>query len=246
MILKTAIIDDESKAIGVLQNKLRQWKDLIDLVGTATSVSEGLNLLESQDVDLLLLDIQLRDGTGFTLLKQLPRYNFEVVFTTAYDSYAIQAFKVNALDYLLKPIDSQELDEAVKRAVKKKLENDGKSRDRIRDLIRGQEVNKLAIREKGKITFANIEDVNYLIADGVYTEIYLSGGKKFVTSQNLGHYEEILRDNGFMRIHRSHLINLSRMKEYLTGEHLVVMSDDKHFPVSKSMRKSLSELLKGN
>ncbi|MEQ9063060.1 MAG: LytTR family DNA-binding domain-containing protein [Vicingaceae bacterium] len=243
MKLKTVIIDDEIKAVGVLRRKLEAWIEDVEIVGTANSVTEGLELLEKEKVDLVFLDIEMRDGSGFTLLRQLPQIDFEVVFTTAFNEYAVQAFKVNALDYILKPIDSAELEVSLKRAMKKRLESNGLEMDRIKELLRSQKVNKLAIKERGKVTFVDVNSLIYLLADGVYTEIYTSDKKKFVTSSNLGHYEKVLDGDGFLRVHRSHLINVDCIKEYLTGDHLVIMNDGKMFPVAKSSRHELNRVL---
>ena len=243
MKLRTIIIDDENKAIQVLRNILERFSDDVEVIETANSVKSGLEIIDQHEFDLLFLDIEMQDGSGFTLLRQLPEISFEVVFTTAFNQYAIQAFKVNAIDYLLKPINADELFESIRRVQKRKIIKGKDAHDRLAKLLKEQEVSKLAIKERGKITFVDIKDLIYLKADGVYSEIYCKNGSTFVTSYNLGHYEKLIGDDGFIRIHRSYLINLNEVSEYLTIDHQVVLNNGTMLPVAKPMRKEINSLI---
>ena len=243
MKLRTIIIDDENKAIQVLRNILERFSNDIEIVATANSVKSGLEVIDEHECDLLFLDIEMRDGSGFTLLRQLSEIPFEVVFTTAFNQYALQAFKVNAIDYLLKPINADELFESIRRVQKRKIIDGKGAHDKLSKLLKDQRVSKLAIKERGKITFVNISDLIYLKADGVYSEIYTKDDTKYVTSFNLGHYERLIEENGFKRIHRSFLVNVSEIKEYLTNDHQVVLNNGVSLPVSKPMRKEINNLI---
>lgn len=243
MKLKTIIIDDENKAIQVLRSILGRFSDDVEVIDTANSVLNGLEVIEKHEIDLLFLDIEMRDGSGFTLLRQLPEINFEVVFTTAFNQYAIQAFKVNAIDYLLKPINSDELYESIRRVQKRKALDGKDAYDKLMNVLKDQKVNKLALKERGKITFVDIGNLIYLKADGVYSEIYCKDGEKYVTSFNLGHYERLISEDGFIRIHRSYLINASEIKEYQTNDHQVILTNGTSLPVSKPMRNEMNKLM---
>ncbi|HAW52951.1 MAG TPA: hypothetical protein DCX54_11590 [Flavobacteriales bacterium] len=243
MKLRTILIDDENKAIQVLRNILERFSDDIEIVATANSVTTGLEVIARHEFDILFLDIEMQDGSGFTLLRQLPEIPFEVVFTTAFNQYALQAFKVNAIDYLLKPINADELFESIRRVQKRRIINGKNDRARLTSLLNEQKVSKLAVKERGKITFIEISDLSYIKADGVYSEIYCKNGQKYVTSCNLGHYERLIEEDGFKRIHRSYLVNLSEIKEYLTTDHLVVLHNGTFLPVSKPMRKEINNLI---
>ena len=243
MKLRTIIIDDENKAIQVLRNILERFSNDIELVATANSVKSGLEIIDEHEFDLLFLDIEMRDGSGFSLLRQLPEIKFEVVFTTAFNQYALQAFKVNAIDYLLKPINADELFESIRRVQKRKIIDGKDARDKLANLLKEQRVSKLAIKERGKITFVDINDLIYLKADGVYSEIYTKDETTYVTSFNLGHYERLIEENGFKRIHRSYLVNVNEIREYLTNDHQVVLNNGVSLPVSKPMRKEINNLI---
>jgi len=237
MSLKAILIDDEINALKMLESKLTKLVSHVNIVGKATSVKEGIAVIKEHDFDILFLDIELRDGSGFNLLEHFDEIKFEVIFVTAYNQYAIKALKANAVDYLLKPIESDELVAAVKRAEKRINSASNEVYNRLSNLLNEQQNHKkLALKERGKISFVDTADIIYLKADGVYTEI-VTTNYKYLNSNNLGYFENILNKDIFSRIHRSYLVNVTKIDEYFTADHQVKMSDGSLLPVANSALK---------
>lgn len=206
------IIDDEKKAIELLELNLKDIVPSVRIVGTATSAEEGLKLIHEKTFDLLFLDIDLKDASGFDLLKQFYTIDFQIIFITAFNDYALAAFEVNAIDYLLKPVDPEKLKKAVEKA-EYFVQNDKNERAlNVSNLLNHVDSkDKLAIHEQGRISFINLYEVIYFEADGQYTNIKFENGKTLVCSQNLGYFEKVLMNDTFFRIHRSYLINLKHV-----------------------------------
>jgi len=243
--MKTLIIEDEIQAVIALQHELKSNCPKIKICGTATNIQEAIALIKKEQPELLFLDIQLKDGTGFELLEKLGNYNFKIIFTTAYSEYALQAIKISALDYLLKPIDSEELIEAVDKANKVTLEE---TKFQLQHFIQNQHANplhkKIAIQTSKGISLHEIETIIRLQADGNYTAIYLSNGKKLLVAKILKDFEELLNTLGFIRIHHSHIINLYHLESYLNEDGgYVIMSDKKTVSVSKRKKNELLKVL---
>jgi two-component system LytT family response regulator len=242
MKMKAIIVDDEKNAVSMLESKINKISEDVVIIGKAYSVKEAFEVISNTDFDLLFLDIKLRDGTGFSLLQQFSEINFEIIFTTAFNQYAIEAFKVSAVDYLLKPINNDDLSNSILRAKKRLVNKSDELFENLSVLFNQNNQDlptKMAIKERGKITFVDIDDVACIKADGVYSEIVLENGQKFITSSNLGYYEKLLNPGKFLRIHRSHIINLSKVSEYLTTDHLVKLDSGQSLPVSSHLQKEL-------
>ena len=241
MSLKAIIVEDEKNAMNLLKNKINELEISVDVIGSAPSIREAKELIEKKEFDILFLDIELREGNGFDLIESLEKVNFEIIFTTAYNQFAIDAFKVNALDYLLKPIDTEELNQAVHRAQKRIESKSENIYDRLSDMINSRNSpSKLALKERGKITFVDVDEILYLKADGVYTEI-ITKKNKHVSSNNLGYFEGMLNSDYFSRVHRSYIINIKEVKEYFTSDHTVKLSDGSLIPVSGASLKGFLE-----
>ncbi len=239
MTLKVILVDDEDNALKILKSKIKELDFELKIVGEAQSVQEAIDLFAKNDFDLLFLDIEMRDGTGFDLLEQLDKIDFEIIFTTAYNEYAIDAFKVNAVDYLLKPLDNQNLKDSIERASQRIANSSPDIYDKMSNLLNHQDrPTKLALKERGKVTFIDKEEIIYLKADGVYTHI-ITKMEKYVSSSNLGYYEKILKVPYLIRVHRSNIINKNHIKEYYTSEHSVKMSDGSVLPVSGNAVKDI-------
>ncbi len=230
--MKVVVVEDELNALETLVKKLELLFPEFDIAGTARSLEEGQKLLQKTECDLLFLDIELRDGSGFDLLESLGEISFEIVFTTAYNEYALDAFKVNAVDYLLKPINNEDLQKSVERVNKRIRNKNPELYDKLTKLIneRGT-IQKLALKERGKITFIDKKEILYLKAEGVYTEI-VTKRNKYMSSSNLGAHENNLNSEYLKRIHRSYIVNLNEVTEYFTSEHSVKLSDGSIIPVS--------------
>jgi two-component system, LytTR family, response regulator len=217
-MIKAMIVEDKTAAIELLRWLIKQNCPEITAVASAMTVAEALPLMENFAPDILFLDIQLQRETGFDLLSKIKRWDFEVIFTTAYNEYAIQAIRFSALDYLLKPINAEDLKKALERYNAKK-EWAPAGEELYRNFIRNitQENNKpfkLALPGIHGVQYVLLQDVLRLEADRNYTKIFFTNGKNFVSSKTLAEYEKLLKDSGFMRVHRSHLVNLIHLQQY--------------------------------
>lgn len=248
--MKVAIIDDEVNGRDIVRQYLSLYCDDVDVIGEADSVESGFALLTTQSPDVVFLDIQMQDGTGFNLLEKLPKRNFKVIFVTAYDQFALKAIKFSASDYILKPVEPDEFVDAVER-VKSELEKkDQVKDDRIDTLLtisKKNDFTKVGLPTSEGIQFVKVDDIVRCEADGPYTQVYLSAGERVVVSKNLKVYEDLFASNNFLRVHKSHLINTSYIDKYLNGGGdggSVVMADGSVVEVSRRKKDELLEMLK--
>lgn len=221
--INVAIIDDESKSIETLAILLENYHANIHIVGSATSMSSGLTLIEKHkhEIDILFLDIQMPGGDGFTLLQSLFDIRFKIIFTTAYDQYAIKAIRFSALDYLLKPIDNNELSDALKkyRQMKPESNSEGDPLSVFRNALHQKTVfEKLAIPTASEILFIQLSKILYFESDNNYTTLHLENNQKLLSSRNIGYYEELLEPGNFFRIHNSYLVNLEKIERFIKGK----------------------------
>ncbi|MCC6401586.1 MAG: response regulator transcription factor [Flavobacteriales bacterium] len=240
-----AIIDDEAICITALEGLLRRRHPELDLVGTAADVPGGVALVKDKRPDLLFLDVELGDMTGFDLLKAIAPLRPQVVFTTAHESYAVKAIRFNALDYLLKPIDPEELDDAVNKAVRERVGH-ASAPDRIAPLLGTlMSDRQLALPDAGGLVVVHLDDILYCTSDNNYTSVHVRGDKKpLVVSRPLSEFDAFLGGQGFVRIHQSHLINRKHIRRYVKGEGgEVIMSDGANLPVSRRQKAELMEVL---
>jgi two-component system, LytTR family, response regulator len=234
--MKAILIDDEQNATEALQNMLRMVTPDVEIVGIANEAQRGLDLIQTLKPDLVFLDIQMPYMTGFELLEKLGRFNFSVIFTTAYDQYALQAFKVSATDYLLKPIDMDELEAAVEK-VRERLKQPQPNFDALEQLFKQVKKNnteRLALPTSDGLVFIAIEDIIRLQSDSNYTTFYLTRKEKIVVSRTLGEYEPTLTAQNFCRVHHSHIINMAHLKRYFKNDGgYVEMSDGSKVEISR-------------
>jgi two-component system, LytTR family, response regulator len=239
-MFKAIIVDDEVKSRESLKILVEDFCEGLEVKALCQNVREAIDAIETVKPDVVFLDIHLQRESGFDLLTSLKTFNFAVIFTTAYSEYAIKAFKFSAIDYLLKPIDIEELRNAIK-----KLEKRGSSNieERINHLIQnlgqhGGENFKLALPTSDGLIFVKVSEILYCEASSNYTEVYMSDNKKHLVSRTLKEYEDILSEQNFFRIHNSYLINLNRIKKYVRGEGgYVVMNNDISLDVSKRKKE---------
>lgn len=239
-MLKVIIIDDEFKSRELLKVMLMEYCQGIELVGMAEDVKSGLELLSKNPPDLLFLDVELKQETGFDLLSHIHPLNFEIIFITAHSHYAIKAIKFSAIDYLLKPINPEELKIAVEKAVERRAETTLKSKIDIlfNNLSAHPKQQKIALPTPEGLIFAPVEDIIFCEADGPYTTIYLKSAGKIIVSKNLKEYEILLAEYNFLRVHNSFLINLNEIKRYIKGEGgYVIMSNDKKVDIAKRKKE---------
>jgi len=242
-MLKAIIIDDSIEARKALVTEIEDCCPEIELIGQAEGVVSGAKLIRSVNPDLIFLDIQMNDGSGFDLLELIGTINFKVIFTTASDEYAVKAFKYSAVDYLLKPIDPDELVSAVKKAER------GNQKENLSLLMENAKhinkpVRKLALNTLDKLHIVNISDIVRCESDVNYTQFFFSNGNKLLVTKTLKDFEDLLSEHQFIRVHQSHLVNVNYIKEFVKGDGgYLVMTDKTSVPVSTRKRNVVVEML---
>ena len=239
-MIRCIIVDDEERSRESLKNMVTNFCPGVEVSALCQNISESVEAITQYRPDLVFLDVQMKRETGFDLFTHIDKVNFEVVFTTAHSEYAIKAIRFSAVDYLLKPIDIEELRSAVKRMEHRKSNTIS---DRLNHLLTNLKQNntrkyRLALPTVDGTTFITAEDVMYCHADGNYTEIFTYDGKKYIVSRPLKEYEDLLHDQNFFRIHHSWLINLDAVKRYVKGDGgQVIMRDDATLDVSRRKKE---------
>ncbi len=250
-MLNAIIVDDEEFARSSLYFLIQENCENVNIVGIAKSVSEARNLLNQQAIDLIFLDIAMPKENGFELIPAAQAANASVIFTTAYDQYAIKAIKANALDYLLKPIDIDELKLAVDKAKKfinlNKTENNRNEslKNLANDLTERTSIKKITLPSGQGYRVVDIEDIIHIEADSNYSVFNLSNLEKIAVSKVLKDYEEILPENTFVRIHKSSIVNLKYVKEFTTKNGLqVVLNNGELITVSRRRASDFFDKIK--
>jgi two-component system, LytTR family, response regulator len=247
-MIKALIVDDEQSSIDLLKWLIGEFCPDISLVESARTVNEAMPLIISFKPDIVFLDIQMPHKTGFDLLTGIDHWNFEVIFTTAYNEFAIQAIRFSALDYLLKPIDETELRKAVERYKAKKIYAPA-GQILFRNFMQNiGETNKtkfrLALADASEIKYVQIDEIIRLQADSNYTRIFLTANKVFISAKTLKDYDEILEGHRFLRVHKSHLVNLHHIQAY-DRHGILEMSDDSKIEVARRKKEYLQQALGG-
>lgn len=238
-MLKAVIIDDEPKAIQGLTWELSNFGDEIEVIATFTEPEKALYYINSTDIDCLFLDVEMPTMDGFQFLEKLDTKDFAIVITTAYNEYAIKALKKEAIDYLLKPIDSDDLKEALAKIKKynSRVTNSDKFEKILLNFNEKLSHKKITINTDGKLVFLEPDDILYAESDGNYATLFLLNNKKIVLTKKLKEVGELLPEDSFFRIHNSFIINLNKIKEFLKTDGYVVLENNKKIPVSRQ-RKS--------
>jgi len=246
-MIRAVIIDDSAEARRSLSDDLSRLCPQVTLEGEADSVSSGVELLKKKRPELVFLDIQLGDGTGFDILEQLGKTSAHVIFTTGLDSHGIRAIKFSALDYLLKPVDPDELSAAVKKLEEKKSENPAlESLQLLAENLKQSKADskRIALNSADRVHVVNVADIIRCTSERNYTIFFLRGGKQIVVTRTLKEYEELLEPSGFVRVHHSHLISLEHLREFVKADGgYALMSDNSHVPVSVRKREELMKAL---
>lgn len=247
MKFKALIVEDEMLSRDFLSNLVREFCPQLELMGVATNVEEAVKFINTQSPQLVFLDIEMQTGTGFDVLKQVNHHHFHVIFTTAFDHYAIQAIKFSAVDYLLKPINLDELELAVDKAVKQ-LEGH-KEDNRLEMLLKNLHKPAgddfcISLSTSEGVDFIPLSIIIRLEAKGPYTTFYLKDGRQIMVSRNLKEYEISLQEHGFFRIHNSYMINLKDVKRWVkTDGGYAVMSDDAMVAISPKKKDEFMALM---
>jgi two-component system LytT family response regulator len=247
MGIKVVIIDDEEDSIVVLQTLLKKYCANVTVADTATDIDEAYKKIIKHKPQAIFLDIQMPGGNGFDLLKKFENIDFDVVFVTSYDKYAIEAIRLSALHYMLKPIEVEELQEAVKRIERnahwRELQN-----EQLRNAITNmEEVEKrITLHVKGKVEFVKLNEITHLESDRNYTDVYTKSNKKYTSSKNLGEYEEMLKEYDFFyRVNKGCIVNMNHVEGYSKGEPCFIDLMNNHKQeVSRAKKQELLQLLK--
>ncbi len=239
--MKTLIIDDEKNVREALQSLVKLWCPQLELIGEATGVADAFEKINELKPELIFLDVEMGDGTGFDLLRRLPDHNFEIIFATAHQHYAIEAIRMSACDFLLKPVDPDELVLAVDRAQKTRVSHGDNPIDVMLQHTQGIK-DRIVLKDMENIYVIKISDIIRCEADGRYTKFFVLGYDRFImVSTNLKEYDQMLSPSGFARIHHSHFVNLSHVQRIDKVNLTVHLTEDQKVPIS--IRKK-DELLK--
>jgi two-component system LytT family response regulator len=237
--LKTLIVDDEADAVNFINSIIKEYCPNLEVIGTATSATDGVRLIIELQPELVFLDVEMPHGSGFDLLAQFPKKMFDVVFITAFNQYALKAIKFSAVDYILKPINIGEFIEAVDKVIGKRTHslnlniNYGELLENLKSTL----PTKLAIPTSEGMEYLNTKEIIRIEADRSYCWFYLTDHKKHLVSKNLKEYQDLLSDRNFFRPHNSHLINLDFVKKYVRQEGgYIEMTDGSQIPVSRTKR----------
>jgi len=244
-MLKAVIVDDEPKAIQSLIWELSNFKKGIEVIASYTNPNEALSFLEKNTPDCLFLDVQMPTMGGFQFLEQLKNKDFAVVITTAYDEYAIKALKHEAIDYLLKPIDSDDLRESIDK-IKKHSDrtiNSAKLERMLSNFNSQFDKKRITVNTDGKLLFLDVDDIIYIESDGNYSTLYLQDQKKIVVTKKLKEVDAMLPEHYFFRIHNSYIINLNKIKAFIKNEGYVIMDSDHKIPVARQRKSDFLEKL---
>jgi len=241
-MIRALIIEDEKRSAKLLSNLLKEYCPDVELSGAASTVAEAFQLINNQNPDVIFLDIEMQSETGFDLLRKFEEIKFEIVFTTAFENYALKAIKFCAIDYLLKPIDIEELKAAVGKVLISHQKNQlNKKLDAfMQNMQNGNpEQFQIALPSAGGMNIVRVSEILYLRSDRQYTIFFLKSGDKIMTSKNLGEYEELLLEHNFFRVHHSALINLGEVKKYVRGDGgQAVMSNGDEVDISKRKKEA--------
>jgi two-component system, LytTR family, response regulator len=243
--MKAILIDDERDALEMLEWIIRKHAPEVEILALCDSALDGLEKVKSLKPDLVFLDIEMPQLNGFDLLERLGKYDFEVIFTTAYNQFAIKALKICALDYLLKPIDADELKTAVSKALNRKPNTSTQQLEMLLSYFKPEKpkTRRVALTASDHLVFVETKDIIYCESDSNYTTFFMVNGQKVIVSKTLKDVEEILEGEDFFRIHASYLINMKHVAKFTRGDGgYVVMSNQQHITVSRKKKDEFFEM----
>lgn len=249
MKITAILIDDEQNNLDNLTSLLESYCPQVTVIGTALNATYGKELLRTKKPDMLFLDIQMPDQTGFDLLRSLEQPDFEIIFVTAFDGFAIQAMRFSAVDYLVKPVDIRELQDAVDRAIQRcKIKSQNRQLDNLIHLLRDQpnKANqRIALSTTKETRFVKTGEIVRCESSNNYTTFYLVNGESLLVSKPIYEYEELLHDYSFIRCHQSHLVNRAFIKSWkrVDGDFLV-LEGNHEVPISRGKKEELKRVLR--
>lgn len=246
--MRVIIVDDEARARKALHQTIQLYVPHLNIVGEAHNVSSAVEEIQKHQPDLVLLDIQLADGNGFDILEKIKPYSFQVIFITAYSEYALKAFKVSAIDYLLKPIDPKDFLTAIRKSQERI--NQENFEERMNLFLQQMEpspkvIEKISLKTLDSIHVIKIKDIIYCQGEGNYTTFYLLNNEEVIVSKNLREYEELLPNIFFLRTHQSYLVNSEHILRYdKRDNHGLICTEEHHIPVSIRKKETVLKFLK--
>jgi two-component system LytT family response regulator len=241
-MITAILIDDESNALDVLEWQLKNYCPQVEIVGKCSNAADGIAMIKARQPQLLFLDIEMPVQNGFNLLEAFEEPAFDIIFTTAYNQYAIKAFKFSAFDYLLKPIDADDLKAAVERYAQKKA---GSVKDQLKVLsaqLQQKQLNRIALPSSDGLMMVGPQQIVRCESESNYTKVYLTGKQKIVVAKTLKELEDILVSFQFYRVHHSHLVNLAHVERYVRADGgYVLMSDGAHITIARNKKAGFME-----
>jgi len=233
-MIKAVLLDDEPNALKSLAWELNNFKEEIVVLEKFTSASETLDFIKKNKIDCLFLDIQMPEMDGFQFLNHFQKRDFAVVFTTAYSEFGIDAIKNEALDYLTKPVDYDDLKSCIEKIEKHKRNK--LTLDVLEEKLINQSDKKIKISVDGKLLFLDADEIMYCESDGNYTKVFLKGNNRLFVTKKLKEVQELLPETCFFRVHNSYVVNLRKIREYLKTDAYVVLADNTKIPVSRNKK----------
>jgi len=242
--MRVFLLDDESNALKTVKAYLNKTSLKGAAIKEASTIDEAIEVLSTFSADLALLDINLAGGTSFDLLSRLDKIDFKIIFITAYDEYAVKAFKFNAIDYILKPINPLEFNAAIEKVLESGQSVNKDQLKQFNETISTGSTNKLILKDNKAMHFVRISDIVQCKSESNYTLFSLVDGSEIIISKTLAEYEELLRGKGFFRSHRSHLINLHQIKKYDKREGgFIQMNNKENVPLSRGKKDVFMQLI---
>lgn len=235
---KVLIIDDENRTRNLISNMIQSFGLDVETIPEGENVKSGIEAIKKHNPDIVFLDIQMPDGTGFDVIQSIPDKNFEVIFITAHEEFAIKAIKFSALDYLLKPVDPLELKTALEKALNAvDNQNDSSQYDALNTNMNPSEKRRLVLKTQESVHVVELDEIIRCEADRNYTSFFLQNNKKILVSKTLKEYETLLAGHNFLRVQQSHLININYVDRYdKKNGGAVVMKDGSEVPLSPAKR----------
>jgi two-component system LytT family response regulator len=247
--MNVLVIDNDNLIREGLLKMIKKYCPQITAIYEATGVVDGINKIAHIEPDIVFLDVEMNDGTGFDLLKKIEHFNFSLIFITAYNKYAVTAFKYSAIDFLEKPIDPSELIISINKAIENLKNKALKKQVQILEeslntvSVQSKETKKIALNDGKVIHFLKIADIVYCKADGAYTTFILSNNKNILISKNLKEFEDLLLDFGFYRTHHAILVNLAKVEQIVKGDNATLTLEGGHtVPISTRKKESVFKL----
>jgi len=242
-MIRAVIVDDEKHSVVLTEELLKKVSEKVVVIKTFTNAEKALSFLNKNKFDLLFLDIEMPIMSGFDLLEKTTNQEFDVIFITAFNEYAIKAFSVGAISYLLKPIDTEDLEhELTKWKAKKEKNRNEEQLELARSYMKTQEIEKIVLPTSNGFKFVKMTDIIRCESFKNYTEVHIIDEKSVIVSRTLKDFERLLADHQYVRIHNSHLINLRHIKQFIKSDGgQILMDDESLVPVSRKNKENLME-----